>query len=173
MTAPFWEKSYPAGVTWAQNFQAKPIWTILDDAVARFAPNPCLDFMGKGYSYAAVSDLVDRAAKGFQQLGVGPGVHVGLFLPNTPHYVICFFAILKAGGRVVNYSPLDAERELRYKIEDSQTDIMVTLDLKALYPNIGKMLGTTRLKKVVVCRLPEPCPTGARPLRIRTRLKTG
>ena len=158
MTAPFWEKSYPAGVTWAQNFQAKPIWTLLDDAVARFATSPCLDFMGKGYSYAAVSDLVDRAAKGFQQLGVGPGVHVGLFLPNTPHYVICFFAILKAGGRVVNYSPLDAERELRYKIEDSQTDIMVTLDLKALYPNIGKMLGTTRLKKVVVCRLPDVLP---------------
>lgn len=40
MTAPFWEKSYPAGVTWAQNFQAKPIWTLFDDAVARFAPGP-------------------------------------------------------------------------------------------------------------------------------------
>lgn len=158
MNAPFWEKSYPAGVTWTQNFQARPIWTLLDDAVARFAPQPFLDFMGKKYSYAAISDLVDRAAKGFQQLGVGPGVHVGLFLPNTPHYVICFFAILKAGGRVVNYSPLDAERELRYKIEDSQTDIMVTLDLKALYTNIGKMIGTTRLKKVVIGRLPDVLP---------------
>lgn len=158
MTAPFWEKSYPAGVTWAQNFQAKPIWTLFDDAVARFAPRPCLEFMGKTYSYAAISDLIDRAAKGFQQLGVGPGVHVGLFLPNTPHYVVCFFAILKAGGRVVNYSPLDAERELRYKIEDSQTDIIVTLDLKALYPNIAKMIGSTRLKKVVVCRLPDVLP---------------
>ncbi len=95
MTAPFWEKSYPAGVTWAQNFQAKPIWTLFDDAVARFAPRPCLNFMGKVYTYAAISDLIDRAAKGFQQLGVGPGVHVGLFLPNTPHYVICFFAIFE------------------------------------------------------------------------------
>jgi len=46
-----------------------------------------------------VADLVDRAAKGLQQLGVGPGVQVGLFLPNTPFYPICFFAILKAGGR--------------------------------------------------------------------------
>ena len=73
MTAPFWEKSYPAGVTWAQNFQAKPIWTLFDDAVARFAPRPCLNFMGKVYTYAAISDLIDRAAKGFQQLGVGPG----------------------------------------------------------------------------------------------------
>jgi len=158
MTAPFWEKSYPAGVTWTQTFQAKPIWTLFDDAVARFAPRPCLEFMGKTLSYATVSDLIDRAAKGFQQLGVGPGIHVGLFLPNTPHYVICFLAILKAGGRVVNYSPLDAERELRYKIEDSQTDIIVTLDLNALYGNIGKMMGTTRLKKIVVCRLPDFLP---------------
>ncbi len=158
MTAPFWEKSYPEGVKWALNVQPKPIWGLLDEAVAKYAPRPFLEFMGKTLSYAAVSDLIDRAAKGFQQLGVGPGVHVGLFLPNTPHYVICFFGILKAGGRVVNYSPLDAERELRYKIEDSQTDIICTLDLNALYPNISKMLGSTRLKKIVVGGLPDVLP---------------
>lgn len=158
MTAPFWEKSYPEGVKWALDIQPKPIWSILDEAVAKFAPKPFLEFMGKKLTYAAVSDLVDRAAKGFQALGVGPGVHVGLFLPNTPHYPILFFGILKAGGRVVNYSPLDAERELRYKIEDSQTDIICTLDLNALYPNIAKMLGTTRLKKVVVGGLPDVLP---------------
>lgn len=158
MTAPFWEKSYPEGVQWALSLQPRPIWSLLDEAVAKFAPKPFLEFMGKTLTYAAVSDLVDRAAKGFQQLGVGPGVHVGLFLPNTPHYVICFFGILKAGGRVVNYSPLDAERELRYKIEDSQTDIICTLDLNALYPNIAKMLGSTRLKKIVVGGLPDVLP---------------
>ncbi|WP_428247686.1 long-chain-fatty-acid--CoA ligase [Ferrovibrio sp.] len=158
MTAPFWEKSYPEGVKWALSQQPRPIWSLLDEAVAKYAPKPFLEFMGKTLTYAAVSDLVDRSAKGFQQLGVGPGVHVGLFLPNTPHYVICFFGILKAGGRVVNYSPLDAERELRYKIEDSQTDIMCTLDLNALYPNIAKMLGSTRLKKIVVGGLPDVLP---------------
>ena len=158
MTAPFWEKSYPPGVKWAMEIPNKPIWALLDEAVARFAPKTFLEFMGKRYSYAAISDLVDRAAKGFQQLGVGPGVHVGLFLPNTPHYVVCFFGILKAGGRVVNYSPLDAERELRYKIEDSQTDIMCTLDLNALYPNVAKLLTGTRLKKIVVGGLPDVLP---------------
>jgi long-chain acyl-CoA synthetase len=39
---------------------------------------------------------------------VRPGIHVGLYLPNTPHYVIAFFGVMKAGGTVVNYSPLDA-----------------------------------------------------------------
>ena len=89
---------------------------------------------------------------------MGPGVHVGLYLPNTPHYVIAFFGVMKAGGTVVNYSPLDAEKVLEHKIDDSETDILVTLDLKALYPQMGRLLGTTRLKNLVVGNLAEMTP---------------
>ena len=158
MTVPFWKKSYPPGITRNQPIPEAPVWSIMDESTRRFGSRPALEFMGKRYTYAALSSLIDRAAKGFRALGVGPGVHVGLFLPNTPHYVICFFAILKAGGRVVNYSPLDAERELRFKVENSETDIVVTLALNALYPNMGKMLGSTRLKKIVICALEEVLP---------------
>jgi long-chain acyl-CoA synthetase len=81
---------------------------------------------------------------------VKPGVHVGLCLPNTPHYPIAFFAVLKAGGTVVNYSPLDAERVLAHKIEDSRTDILITLDLVNLYPQMARLLDNSRLQKLVV-----------------------
>ena len=43
-----------------------------------------------------------------------PGVNVALYLPNTPHYLIAFFGVLKAGGTVVNYSPLDAAKVLEH-----------------------------------------------------------
>ena len=66
------------------------------------------------------------------ELGVKPGDKVALMLPNTPHFVICYYAILKAGGTVVNYSPLYSEPELKHQIEDSDTDIMVTLGLQLL-----------------------------------------
>ena len=85
--------------------------------------------MNKRTTYAELDALANRAAAGFQKLGVGPGVHVGLFLPNTPHYVIAFFGVLKAGGVVVNYSPLDALPTLQWKVEDSETDILVSLDV--------------------------------------------
>ncbi len=150
MVEPYWEKSYPKGVSWWLDVQPKPLYDVFDEAVQKWPNNPCLEFLGKRLSYADVSDLVDRAAKGLQEIGVGKGVHVGLYLPNTPHYVICFFAILKAGGVVVNYSPLDAARELEHKIEDSETDILITLDLKLLYPNMAAFLGKTRLKKLIV-----------------------
>lgn len=153
-----WLKSYPSGVDWHAPIETYPVDRILDDAVARWSGQAATDFMGKVLTYGELNDLVSRAAKGFQALGVGPGVHVGLFLPNTPHYVVCFYAILKAGGTVVNYSPLDAAKVLEHKIADSQTDIMVTLDLTALYPQMAEMLGKTRLKKIVVGGLPDVLP---------------
>jgi len=153
-----WEKSYPPGVRWDLPFSPMSIPDFFDHAVARWSTHKCVDFMDKTYTYAEISEQVHRMAKGLQDLGVGPGVHVGLYLPNCPQYVISFFAVQKAGGRVVNLSPLDAERELRHKIEDGDIDYIVTLSLNALYPNVAKMLGSTRLKKIIVSGLDEVLP---------------
>jgi long-chain acyl-CoA synthetase len=150
-----WLQSYPAGVSWTAPVDVAPVQQILDDAVAKWGDRPALDFMGRKISYREFGALVDRAAKGLQSLGVGPGSHVGLYLPNTPHAVISFFAVLKAGGVVVNYSPLDAERVLEHKVEDSETDYIVTLNLPTLYPQMERLLGKTRLKGLIVGELAE------------------
>jgi len=150
-----WIKSYPEGVRWDVEIVPGAVQSILDNAVANWPDRPAIDFMGKRISYRELGRLADRAARGLQQLGVKPGVHVGLFLPNTPHYVISFFGVLKAGGTVVNYSPLDAAKVLEHKIEDSRTDILITLDMASLYPQMAAMLGKTRLKKLVVGSLAE------------------
>jgi len=150
-----WINSYPPGVRWDAEIVPRPVQSILDDAVAKWPDRPAIDFMGKRITYRDLGDLANRAARGLQQLGVKPGVHVGLYLPNTPHYIIAFFGVLKAGGTVVNYSPLDAAKVLEHKIEDSRTDFLITLDMASLYPQMASMLGKTRLKKLVVGSLGE------------------
>ena len=136
----------------------KPITAILDETVARFGAAPAMDFMGRSWTYAELGREVERAARGFRALGVRAGVNVGLCLPNTPYSVICFFAILKAGGTVVNYNPLYVERELRHQIVDSDTTIMVTLDSPKIYPKVAGLLEQTCLKKIVVCSLAKALP---------------
>ena len=158
MTEHPWIKSYPAGARWDVEIPSGPVYSLLDEAAGKWPDNVALDFLDKKMTYRELDQLVDRAAKGFQEIGVGPGVHVGMFLPNTPHFVIAFFGVLKAGGTVVNYSPLDAEQTLMHKIEDSQTDIVVTLSLNALYPMMDKLMASTRLKKLVVGSLQEMLP---------------
>ena len=151
LTRPFpWEKHYPEGLAWPFDEAPRPLYSLLDDASRAHAERPCLDFLGRKSSYKEIALQVAKAAKGFQAMGVGKGTRVGLFLPNCPYYVICFFAVLKAGGTVVNYNPLYANREIARQIEDSRTTIMVTLNIRGLYPKIAPRLLDTCLEKIVV-----------------------
>jgi len=150
-----WTASYPPGMRWDADLALKPVAQFLDDAVERWPDRPCIEFMGRVITYRELGELSDRAAQGFQALGVKPGVHVGLYLPNAPQYPIAFFGVIKAGGVVVNYSPLDAERVLAHKVEDSRTDILVTLDLAVMYPQMARILADSRLQKLVVGSLPD------------------
>jgi long-chain acyl-CoA synthetase len=165
-----WLASYPAGVRWDIDIRPTPTQQLLDDTAAKWPDRPALEFMGRRLSYSELHDHVNRAAKGLQQLGVKPGVHVGLFLPNTPHYVIAFFGVLKAGGTVVNYSPLDAAKVLEHKVEDSRTDLLFTLDLASLYPQMAAMLGKTRLQKLIVGSIAEMSPA---PAAVAAQMKAG
>ena len=158
MTDPLWLAKYPENVQWDAEIPEGPLFAILDEAVERFPDNESMDFLGKRYSYAELGNAVARAAAGFRALGVGKGVKVGLFLPNCPQFVIAFFGILKAGGTVVNYSLLYSEDQLAYQIEDSETDIMVTLSLEALYPKMTALLKRSRVSKLVVGTLQAALP---------------
>ena len=153
-----WLRAYPDHVSWKAELPGRPVSALLDDAVARFPSHECMDFLGKRYTYAELGDLVERAAAGFRTLGVDKGVKVGLFLPNCPQFIIAYFGILRAGGTVVNYSPLYAEEELLRQIEDSGTTIMVTLSLNALYPKMAAVLPKSRIEKLVVGDLQDALP---------------
>jgi long-chain acyl-CoA synthetase len=143
-------RGYPKGVDWGMRFEPKLLGRVIDDAAAEFGARPCTYFMGRRLSYAEIRDLSDRAAKGLQALGVREGVKVGLFLPNTPTYVIYYFAILKAGGTVVNFNPLYSLDELAFQIRDSGTKIMVTLDLELFFDKVEALIAEGALQSAVV-----------------------
>src|SRR3990172_3527831 len=148
-----WEKYYPEGLSWRAPLLKKPLFHVLDQAVAKFPDHDLCDFQGKTFSYKKIGRYVDKIAQGLQELGVRKGIKVGIFLPNTPYSIMFYYGILKTGATVVNYNPLYVERELMSQIEDSETDIMVTVDLKFLADKMEQMLVSTRLKKIIICPL--------------------
>jgi long-chain acyl-CoA synthetase len=121
-----WERSYPEGVDWNAPIAVSTLTAELDASVERFAAVPFLEIMGFTLDYRSFGVLVERAARGFRALGVKPGVHVALHLPNIPHYPLAFYGVLRAGGVVTNLSPIDAERELAHKIEAADVAIVVS-----------------------------------------------
>ena len=153
-----WLAHYPEGLDWHAGIPVKPVHSLLDDGAASYADRPCIDFLDRRWSFREVAELARRAARGLSGLGVGPGAKVGLFLPNCPYFVIAYHAVLRTGATVVNFNPLYAAAELAHQIDDSETEIMVTLDLALLYDKLAPLIGRTRLKRIVVCRMVDILP---------------
>lgn len=154
-----WCGNYPAGIDWDQEIPVRPVHEMLDDTVRDYGERPGMDFMGKKYSWGDLGRMVDRMALGLQRdMGVKKGTRVGLFLPNCPFYLVSYYAVLKAGGTVVNLNPLYAKKELKHLIEDSGTEIVVTANLAMLYDKIHDVLHETGLRKLVVCRFASALP---------------
>jgi len=145
-----WLDHYPQHVKWDMEFEGRPLGSIVDDTANKIPSNIAMDFMGKTWTYGELQNLINSTCKSFQNMGVKKGVKVGLFFPNCPQFIIAFFAVSKAGGTVVNYSPLYSESELLFQVENSETDIMVTLDLDALYSRIRSVSEKSRIKKLIV-----------------------
>ena len=155
-----WEKSYPQGISWDDPL-APPmrVERFIEVAAAEHPDQVAVDFYDSELTFQELRDLSARVAKGLQKLGVGPGVQVGIHLPNTPHFVVAFFGILTAGGRVVTFSPLASPREIKRQVEDSEVKVILTLGLPMLYPQIAALNGTATLKTVVVCALADFLPS--------------
>jgi len=153
-----WQKSYPPGIDWQTRLQPRPLYRLLDEAAAKHGPKSCIDFLDRRWSFAEIKALSDRFARGLLDMGLQPGDRVGLFLPNCPYFVIAYFGILKAGGVVVNFNPLYAEREIEHQILDSGVAIMVTMGLEALVAKLRPQFERTPLSRIIVCSLPKSLP---------------
>jgi long-chain acyl-CoA synthetase len=155
-----WLRRYPARIAWDAALPPETLPQVLQASLARNAARPCMDFLGRRWSFAELGAMVERAAAGLRRLGVGPGTRVGLCLPNTPYYVVAFHAALRLGAVVVNFNPLNVEEELAVQAADSGTEVMIAVDLDPILPRVLGLLGRPDLplRRVVACRFARALP---------------
>src|SRR5262245_9024828 len=145
-----WERSYPPGVRWDAPLEIVTLPQMFDAFTAQWGPKPALDYRDRTTSYAELHTAVDALASGLTDLGIRPHTAVALYLPNTPYHPIAFFAVLRCGGRVVNLSPLDAERELAFKLRDSGARTLVTTNIGSMLPMALKLKAGGLLDQLIV-----------------------
>jgi long-chain acyl-CoA synthetase len=75
--------------------------------------------------YAELNGAANKIANALVKLGVQPGDKVAIMLPNTPHFPICYYAILKAGATVVPLNVLFKQNEVQYHLEDSDSVALI------------------------------------------------
>lgn len=153
-----WLKHYPKDVAWDQSFKARPLYELLDQVASNSGDLTCTNFLGRSLTYGEIAKSSEAAAAALQKLGVQKGTKVGLFLPNCPTFIIYYYAILKVGGIVVNYNPLYTLEELEFQVKDSETELMITLDLKLLFDKVEGLVAKGCLERAIVCSFPALLP---------------
>ena len=158
-----WEKSYPAGVRWDAPIETATLPSLFDAFTTTWAAKPALEYRDRKTTYAELRAGVDAVASGLMDLGVGPGKSVALYLPNTPIHPLSFFGTLKAGGRIVHLSPLDAERELAFKLRDLGARTLITTNIGFMALLAGKLRSDGLVDHLIVADDtafgPSPIPT--------------
>jgi long-chain acyl-CoA synthetase len=78
--------------------------------------------------YAEINGAANKIANALVAMGVQPGDKVAIMLPNTPHFPICYYGILKAGATVVPLNVLFKQNEVQYHLEDSDAVALIAFE---------------------------------------------
>jgi long-chain acyl-CoA synthetase len=166
-----WFKHYDKGVPYHIDYPEIPLFELLEESARKYPNAPCTIFKGAVITYKEISELTDRLAGALADLGVKKGDRVGIFMPNTPQFVIAYFGILKAGGVVVATNPLYTPREIEHQVKDAGIEVMIVMS--NFYNTIKKVQPDTSIKKVIVTNLKETLPPVLRLLFTLAKEKKG
>ena len=151
-----WLEYYDTGVPKHIDYPEVPLFHFLEEDAQKYPDTPCTIFKGAKISYREMNQITDRLAAGLADLGVKKGDRVGIFMPNTPQFVMAYFAILKLGGVVVATNPLYSPREIEHQLNDSGVEVMLVMS--NFYNTIKSVQSKTRLRTLVVTNLKETLP---------------
>jgi long-chain acyl-CoA synthetase len=151
-----WVANYDEGVPATIDYPKIASFELLERTAKKFPDQPCTIFKGAVITYLEMNEITDSLAAGFHSLGVRKGDRVGLFIPNTPQFIIAYYALLKIGAVVVATNPLYTQREIIYQVNDAGVEIMVLMTNN--YETVKEIQDQTSIKQLVVTNIKEALP---------------
>jgi fatty-acyl-CoA synthase len=126
------------------------LWINAEVSATRFPTRTCINFYDSILTFAAVRREAEQLAGYLQSVcGVRRGDRVGLYLQNSPQFVISYYAILRADAMVVPINPMLLTKEVGHIVADSgATTLIAAQDQLA---RIEPLLGTAVSHLVVAC----------------------
>jgi fatty-acyl-CoA synthase len=152
---------------------------MLDTAAERNPSQEAIVFKGERVSYGVLKRRADAFARGLLALGLGPGNHVVVWMPNRVEWNVANLGIAKAGGVTVTCNSRYKAFEVEYVLGHSDAKALILADrfdaagidyieiLLEICPEIERSGGRLRsarfpsLEHVIV--LGDRVPAGCRP----------
>lgn len=80
------------------------------------------------FTYAQLNERVDNLAKGFMEIGVKKGSHVGIWATNVPDWLTVLYACAKLGAVAVTVNTNYKQSEIEYVCKNSDMHTLCIID---------------------------------------------
>ncbi|MFX1365490.1 MAG: AMP-binding protein [Promethearchaeota archaeon] len=152
-----WKDYLPDGMTVEINIpENMSLIDVFETGVKKNAEKINLDYFGREFTYKEMNHLTRRFANAFLKLGIKKGDVVALWLPNSPHFSICYFASIVLGATLTAISPLFVAREMTYQLKDSGAKYLIMID--SFYKEYKKAEEQLTLEKVILVNVEGKVP---------------
>jgi long-chain acyl-CoA synthetase len=151
-----WVKNYDQGIPHSIDYPEVPLFHFLEESARKFPEVPCTIFKGAKITYQEMDKKTDQFAAGLVSLGIKKGDRVGIFMPNSPQFIIAYFGILKAGGVVVASNFLYGPQEIEHQMNDASVEVLIVMS--NYYEKIKAVQAKTKIKTLIVTNIKETFP---------------
>lgn len=101
---------------------------MLAHQVRQHGTTEALKGFGRSLSYGDVERESARLALGLLRAGAGKGTRIGVLMPNSPQWAICWFAIQRIGAVAVGLSTFCKPRELAHVLRHADIQTLLMAD---------------------------------------------
>ncbi|MBI5063772.1 MAG: AMP-binding protein, partial [Desulfatitalea sp.] len=151
MEEKFWHRQYDFNVPATIRYPRIPVHDLVNIAANTFPDKPALDLYGTQMTFWQVRQQVMRMANALTGLGIQKGERVAVHLPNSPQYVVAYYAAMSLGAIVVNLNPMYTAEELIAICQNTGVTTLFTFDM--VLPNIRALCAKVEIPRVVVTRI--------------------
>ena len=120
--------NYYGAIPRTLNYPRLTIYQLVAQTARECPDLPAYEFMGRRTSYRDFLARIDRAALALYTAGIRAGDRVTICMPNTPQALDCFYALNRIGAVSNMIHPLSAEEEIRFYLDVSGSQAILTLD---------------------------------------------
>lgn len=108
----------------------------------RYGANELIVYEGARLTYAEAQQRSAELAQSLLGAGVGKGTRVGLLMPNSPDFVVAWFAAARIGALLVPINTFYKPKELAFVLGHADIEVLLT---------IGRFLNNDYLERLESC----------------------
>jgi acyl-CoA synthetase (AMP-forming)/AMP-acid ligase II len=114
----------------------------LRDVCQRYASSDLIVYEGRRLTYGDTASRSASLARGMLACGIGKGSRIGLLMPNSPDFVLAWFAAARIGAVIVPINTFYKPKELAFVLQHADIQVLLTAD---------KLLHNDYLERLEIC----------------------